>query len=176
MNRPNEEIEKSLNSLGIFTAAGAAVVPQAGAVGVSVEVPINPESFVLPEFSIRTVSRRGVKIDFGNWRIVQRAERHALVFDAIMPIPDGQAPVIPNEPGAVAMTYLDLCWNVGVEEKPDVPPALEIPLASGAIYADLGWYLPSRFVDQLVDSLGKMNDTFMDGALENAVLYGTLKW
>jgi len=178
MLKPDEKLEKSLNSIGIYTLDGAEI-PGTNMLGVEIELPINAiEGFEPPKFSVRTVSPRGIAITFGEWETVIRADdngtEHALLrFKAFMPLPEGIKPSVSRY--MVACSFVDLCWNCGIEPVTDKAPAVDYPIQVGAQYADLGWYMPGRMVDHLVDALGRLNDTFLDGALQDGMLYGTLK-
>jgi hypothetical protein len=72
-----------------------------------------------------------------------------------------------------AMTFQDLCFYSGNEA---IPEGYQVDTFTkqrdGTKLTDLGWLLPSRFVDALVDALGRLNDTMLGGTIGEAILYG----
>jgi len=74
-----------------------------------------------------------------------------------------------------AQTFQDLCFYAGNES---VPEGYQVDTITkqreGTLLADLGWILPSRFVDAVIDALGKVNDSMLAGNMDNAILYGVV--
>lgn len=171
MQRPKPELEKLFNKLGVYTRKELSLPNSSHSITVYLEVPLtDDEKIELADYGIETVSPRGAKIFYGEWSLNSREGKRYLAFNAMMKLPTGIS--LPNNRGDfVVSSFVDLCWNTGVEEVLIAPPDVGLPLAAGAVYQDLGWYLPSRFLDQLIDSLGKLNDCFFEGRLQDAILY-----
>lgn len=165
-----EDIDKQLEKAGItlhepisyryFTYPNVAV---------RVEVAIaNAESIKTPDKNIRIKNKFGAEVFFSDWSIIKRDNQSILTFVVSMaayvnvPIPDNWV-----------VSFGDLCCNNGHEElSPDHTPSVHTNLKPDAHYIDLGWYLPCRFADRLIEALGRANDTFLSGILEDAVIYG----
>lgn len=174
MERPDAIAEKSLNSFGMATFEGSKTLGT-NQVGIQIEIPIaNNPDFTPPDFRVRSQSPRGVVIEFGDWSVLRREDATVLTFAAYMNVPKG-IQVSPVKE-TVAMSFVDLCWNTGIEPLPESqPPIIEFATLPGVKFADIGWYVPGRVLDHMIDALGKLNDTFLDGALQEAVIYGVLQ-
>lgn len=177
MQKPNSNLIKELATIGVHVTDSPSVLQDTNPnkIGVTVEVLLKDvEVTSLPEFGIMTVSKRGVHFCAGNWRTrVTEDQKSLLVFDIYT---YSNSPLI-NESiksyPLIATSFIDLCWSVGVENLAQIEtPDVGTPLNKEAKYDDLGWYLSSRVLDNLIDSLGKINDIFLNGALEEAILYG----
>jgi hypothetical protein len=77
----------------------------------------------------------------------------------------------------VVMTFTDFCWmasdgttkdSVREVTTPVVPDIDGVPVFLG----DLTQVIPSKFADDLLDSLAAMNWGVLEGIMENAVIYG----
>ncbi len=174
MERPNSQLEKDLNGIGIYTLEGTKLEGE-NLYGVWIEIPtISVEGFTAPDFRLRTISPRGVKVDYGEWEIITRDGANILRCAAFMPLPPGVK--VPTQEEVYAQTFMDVCWKVGIEPVEAEVPVPQFALAHAcAGYRDLGWSMPARFIDHFIDSMGKLNDVFFDGALSAAVIYGAIR-
>lgn len=172
MNRPDQALEKALNQLGIYTLDDVIGAPAGAAQQVSVEIPVDPSMpLEPPAFGLRTVSPRGVTMTVSDWSVYERDGFKVLAFKIGTALPEGIKLHIQMAGAPCVFSFTDFCWSTGVEPKPAAAPDMDFKPKPGSEYVDIGWYMPARFADQLIDSLGKLNDTFFDGMLQDALIY-----
>ena len=71
------------------------------------------------------------------------------------------------------MSFLDLCLYAGNEAIPEVyGEDIETKKDPNAVPFDLGWLLPSRFVDAFIPTAGKLDTLILAGNMQQALLYG----
>lgn len=124
------------------------------------------------QWNIEIVNQRGASIVLSDWQVYDDAvsDQRILSFTASMQLPDNVT--LPGNP-EIACAFADLCWFQGNEAvKPEHESEVVTKKHSNVPYNDIGWFLPCRFADRLVDALGKANDTLLSGVLEDAMLYG----
>ncbi len=127
-----------------------------------------------PQFSYSLVTKRGCAIIASDWKFEynQRIEQDELSFIASMRMPDDID--MPEIEYYQAMTFMDLCFYAGNEALPEGHKVDTFTqLYPGSKLTDLGWIYPSRFVDTLIDMLGKLNDVALAGQLQESILYST---
>lgn len=177
MKAPDTELQAKMNKLGVYIQPKEHYSVIAGNAGkflvltAEIGYPLGVD-LDTPDFNIETVNRREVKTTFSNFKITDRDEQKVLSFTIMQRIPD--AIDLPRPPtGMLATTFIDLGWYAGNEAvDPAMVPAVGTKPHADAVFTDLGWYLPSRFVDTLIDAVGKVSSVFLDGAGEEAILYG----
>lgn len=144
------------------------------AIGVIVEtaLPEGSESIKPLNWTIEIVNTRGASVFLCDWRVeLKDSGQRVLSFVAYMRTPKG------FRPGNVriATSFADFGWYHGNEAIPsDYVPEVVTQVAPGVPYGDLGWYLPCRMADRLVDALGKANEWLLSGILEDSIIYGVL--
>lgn len=174
MEKPGLKLEKQFNSIGIFLEEKNSFKPTTKAVGIIVEVGF-PLDTVLEslDFDVVTVNPRGVKTRFTEFDLSERDDQKILAFKAYQELPLGVDVPLTSKP--LATSFVDLCWYTGIEAvNKDLIPSVVTKKQANTESADLGWYLPSRFVDSVINALGKINETFLSGTLEDAILYGPI--
>lgn len=178
MKKPADAIEKEFNDGGVFFLEAQSIVDNSfpgNYVGVSIEIAVmTQEEVTAPDFSVSVINRREVAILFTDWAVFERDGQKILSLSAFQRLPDGIAiPVFPGATTGNYMSFLDLCFFAGNEAIPEVygEDVVTRP-AAGAKAQDLGWTLPSRFVDALIDALGKLDHTMLGGNMQQALLYG----
>lgn len=174
MNRPDNKLESQFNTLGVYTVdkdstKGVRALSLLVQIGFPKEAPLS-----CPDFDIKVRTKRGVETHFTNFDIRDTDTQKVLQFEVVQAIPHDFELMVPTKH---YMTFIDFCWYSGNEMiNDDIIPDVFTELMPGYTKADLGWYLPSRFVDSILNSMGKLNDVFLSGTLEDAILYGpTLK-
>jgi hypothetical protein len=181
MNRPSDALEKEFNDAGIFFLEQKTLSDpffEGSYIGVKVEIAIVNGSAVLtvPDFAFSIVNRRGVAILMTDWQLIDRDDQKLLTFTASQRLPEAEAALIALAPANLAMTFMDLCFYSGNEAIPvDFKVDTNTKLNPEASPADLGWHLPSRYVDSVIDALGKLNDSVLAGNMEEAILYGVVR-
>ncbi len=177
MERPNDELEKEFNKGGIFFLKEKSIKEQEGKfLGVEVELAIPAGTKIsCPDFSFSVLNRREVATLMTDWTLDETGEQRTLRFLAMIRIPDDSSTgsLRYYMPGNVAQTFLDLCFYAGNEA---LPEGREVDTytkqRADTKLRDLGWVLPSRYVDTVIDALGKMNDAVLSGMLRESILYG----
>jgi hypothetical protein len=180
MQKPNQELEAEFNKSGIFFLPEKRLsqIWKQGEryIGVQVDIDVLPDNPVsVPDFSFDVRTKRGVSVLFTDWGKLQLADRQRLSFDVWVRCPDDTAALfeagLPLKP--VGMTFQDLCFYVGNEAIPETfGQDVFTQMRPDATKADLGWLMPVRLADPLIDSLGKMNDAVLAGMLQESILYG----
>lgn len=174
MNRPDKDLEKDLNSVGVFVEDKRDDIPKdATYLSVHVEVGFeNAEELSVPDFDIMIINKRGVKSYFTSFRLIERGNQKVVLFEAYQKAPDDY-PLHGNFSKLYVSSYVDLCWNLGNSAvQSDLLPSVVTEIKEGATYVDMGWVLPSRYVDSMTNALGVLNNTIMSGTLVDALLYG----
>lgn len=170
MIKPDKQLEADFNKIGVFimdkgTVKGERLLTLLVQVGFPKSTEISA-----PEFDIKVMTKRGVCTYFRDFQLLETEAQTIFQFETCQVIPDDlNLPV--NSPNL--MSFVDFCWYAGNEPvNADLIPDVFTVKMPNYKSGDLGWYLPSRFVDSVISSLGKLNDVFLSGTLEDAILYG----
>lgn len=161
-----------LKAQGIVPQDKLSIKDMSGRIAVQIEVLLPEDSQAKPlDFNIDVLGTRDTPITFSDFDIGVRANgQRTLSFYASMKLPEGRR--LPNTP-VVATSFTDFCWFSGNENlKPDHTPEVETKVTGGFNYGDIGWSLPCRFADRLLDALGTANDFILEGILQDAIIYG----
>lgn len=143
-------------------------------IGVIVEVLLPEDSQAKAlDFNIDVLGNRGVAVTLSDFDIDRENGQRTIKFYASMQIPKNLDLTYLNKQEAFVTSFTDFCWYAGNENvDPTHTPEVETLLTPGVIYADLGWQLPCRFADRLLDALGIANDWLFEGVLQDAIIYG----
>jgi hypothetical protein len=166
-----EEIKK-MSSQGIFPQDKLSFEDMLHRrIAVRVEVMLPEKADVKPlNWNVEVMNKRGCSVILSDWGVDQVGEQKVLTFTVSMPLPDN---VVLDQPNRSATSFADLCWLQGNEAiAPTHAPDVTTKVRDSHGYNDLGWFLPCRFADRLIDALGKANDFFLSGVLEDALIYG----
>jgi hypothetical protein len=182
VNKPDKQIEAKFNAAGLYFFDKESFYDRKDfqKIGCVVEIGALPDAqFIELDFMLTFKGRRGVVMSFTDWKVEDRGDQKILSFIAWQKIPNGTFPGVRDVSGVEAPLYLsfvDLCWLAGnMEVELDLAPSVFTKVRDGDVrQADLGWHLPSRFVDPLIDGLGRLNDYVLSGTLEDAILYGPI--
>lgn len=173
----NQDLEVELKKLGVFLEPKSPflVDPRDNLVGVRVEIAVLPGTkFDPPKFNIITVSKRGVRTTVSDFLLIETPQGPKLTFLAYQQMPQGTTPPL-EKTKHIATTFIDLCWFQGNEAvDPAYVPSVKTPIAPNAMKEDLGWYMPARFLDSFIDSLWRVNEVFLAGLLDDAIVYGII--
>lgn len=176
--RVPDAVEKQFNDDGIFFLESKSLwdvfKKDEKFIFVTMEMRI-PETTTIPEidFSYSVVNRRDVAIVFSNFTIVKRDGHPHLQFLVATRIPDTAALETFQTLPPVGMSFIDFCFYSGNEAIPenyadDVYSIFDTLKRK----EDLGWYLPIRFCDPLIEALDKMNNSVFAGMLQDSIMYG----
>lgn len=175
MDKLDEKLEQDLAKIGIYIEPKLPFItdPRKGLIGVRIEIGADNMTSEPPEFNITAVNKRGVRTTISDFMLVETPQGRKFTFLAYQQLPDDCRPPLTTE--HVATSFVDLCYFQGNEAvDPNYIPPVSTKIAPNAVKKDLGWYLPSRFVDTIIDALGKVNEVFLSGFLEEAILYGII--
>lgn len=175
MKKPDSALEKQFNAGGIFFLPSTSIFNggfEAGlyiGVGIEIAIPVESGELSVPEFSFSVVSKRGVALLFTDWNVLERNGIRHLAFSAWL-----RSPQDLNFGGPIiGMPFMDLCFYTGNEAIPeDFASDVSTVMREDAAKGDLGWAIPSRLTDHLVESLGKLNASVLSGLLQDAIVYG----
>jgi hypothetical protein len=177
MKKPTDALEKEFNDGGVFFLEERSIdqIRKPGEKWLSVAVHIavmSTQGVTAPEFSYSLLNRRGLSMIASDWHFGrdEDTEQDVLSFVVSMRVPD--AIELPEISDDLAMTFTDLCFYAGNEAIPENYDADTFTkLKANYKMTDLGWVLPSRYVDYLIDALGKLNDCALGGNMKEAILY-----
>lgn len=177
MNKPKAEVEKQFNANGIYFSDNESFgdARPFAKIGVLVEALVLGDAKLIEiDFMTTVKGAQGSVISFTDWKVTERDGQKLLQFMAWTPVPAGTFDQLPSE-GDRYTSFWDLCRMQGQEviDKAAVPH-VELKPDPRYVNADLGWHLPCRVVDPLINGLGKLNDFMLSGILEDALLYGPL--
>lgn len=177
MKKPIDNVESKLNEAGVFTQPKKSFADdnEGHLLGITIEVgyPLGTE-IEAPDFNILTANRRGVRSFFSDFKVEDKYGQRILSFIAYQRIPDAIS-LPAGTSHLIATSFIDLCWYSGNEAvDATMTPTCGTEKNPKSVTSDLGWYLPSRFVDTMIDALGRISTVFLDGAIEEAILYGVL--
>lgn len=168
--------EIELNKLGIYRVEerGIEQIRESGErwMGVAVHIALVLNEFKAPDHSFVVKNKRDLSMVITNWHFGtdEDTEQQVLSFTAWMRLPD--AIVMTDIPPGLCQTFTDMCFYAGAEA---LPENFEVDVftkpVTGATLTDLGWYLPCRMVDYLVDALGVMNDVALGSNMDQALIY-----
>ncbi len=142
------------------------------AIGVVVETMVPESATIQPfDFNIEVLNKRGVGLIVSNFGIEHLNNQKIFSFLVSMRLPEGISHSIQEFP--MVTSFSDFCWFHG-NEKLDTKhtPETSTEVDRAYNYGDLGWVIPCRFADRLIDTLGMLNDFLLEGVLENALIYG----
>lgn len=173
-NKPDSKSEAELNKLGVFIDEAKKDVPRDDnylAIYVEIGFPENTE-LDTPEFDVIIANPRGVKTRFSAFNVSTRGDQKIFSFVAYQNTPDN-VPVHGNYEETYYTSYLDMCWKLGTNKIDDsVIPSVHTNPKEGAKHVDLGWVLPSRYVDSITNALGVLNNVILSGTMIDALIYG----
>lgn len=177
MKRPTDALEKEFNAGGVFflteTSLGEIKAKEGGKwLSLKVDIAVMAHEVTVPDFSFSLVNKRGVAIIASDWQCSEDSDREQkiLSFTVSQRYPDEVK--ISEYPSNLCMSFMDLCFYAGNEALPEgFSPDTFTKMNKKVSPADLGWYLPSRFIDSLIDALGKLNDAVLAGQMQEALLY-----
>lgn len=176
MNKPDAKLESELNKLNLYFLDERSIIDpkfEGNYVGVAVEIAVMVDALpASPEFSVSRISPRGCTTLFTDWQFIERDGQKLLTFQAWQRIPTGTPSPLG---GQFVMSYMDLCYYAGNEAVPETYGD-DVITKVRADYkpTDLGWIVPGRFTDALVDALHDLDNTMLGGNAEHALLYGPL--
>lgn len=164
-----------LQKLGVYVEDPSSFVmdQRKGLIGIRVEISVAKDLVDFPKFNVTVVNKRGVRTTVSDFLLIDTEQGKKLTFLAYQQLPEGTRPPLTDK--YIATSFVDLCYFQGNEAvDPNYLPPVMTPVAPNALKEDLGWYLPSRFVDTIIDALGKVNEIFLSGLLDEAILYGVV--
>lgn len=173
----DEALEKEFNSVGIHFLKEKSISDFAGEyVGLAVELAIPNESkLTVPDFTFSILNKREVAVLATDWKEKRRNEQRLLTFKIYVRCPKDAATLAAVGLSNLAMPFLDFCFYAGNEAIPETfGEDVLTKFRDDAIKGDLGWTMPVRFADPVIDALGKLNDTVLGGMMQEAILYGML--
>lgn len=174
MEKPNKKLESDLKKIGVFIEDKRLDIPKdANYLSLHVEIGFPLDTQIeAPDFDVMILNERGVKTWCSAFRVIERGEQKIFAFEAYQQAPDN-VPLSGNYKEAYYTSYLDLCWKMGNNKIDDsvIPSVTTTPL-EGAKHIDLGWVLPSRFVDSVTVALGVLNTTILSNTIVDAIVYG----
>jgi hypothetical protein len=174
MERPDKKLEKEFEKLGVFIEPRREDIPKdANYLSVHVEIGFPLDTIIdAPDFDVRIRNQRGVDTWFSNFNIVTREQQKVFTFEAYQQTPDN-IPLHGNFSELFYTSYLDLCWKLGNNKIDDtiIPSVLTEPVPN-AHHVDMGWILPSRYVDSVTAALGMLNNTILSNTMIEALVYG----
>ncbi len=174
MQRPDKQLETDLKKIGVFIQDKRSEIPNDGNyLCVHVEIGFPLDTLIdAPDFDVMILNDRGVKTWFGDFRVSARDDQKMFMFETYQQAPDN-VPLSGNYSNMYYTTYLDLCWKLGNNKIDEtVIPSVFTAPKEGAKHIDLGWVLPSRFVDSVTVALGHLNTTILSDTIVDALVYG----
>lgn len=174
MERPDKKLETDFKKIGVFIQDKREDIPNdASYLSVHVEIGFPIDTAIeAPDFDVMILNERGVKTWFSGFRVIDRNEQKVFMFETYQQAPDN-IPLVGNYSSLYYTTYLDLCWKLGNNKIDDsVIPSVITEPKEGAKHVDLGWVLPSRFVDSVTNALGVLNTTILSNTIVDALVYG----
>lgn len=81
-------------------------------------------------------------------------------------------PGLTNDNVCIGTNFPDLCWYHAEGTTPLTADEVETKFRSGVNMGDLTWYLPSRVVDNLIEIMHTMNQSFLQGLMQDTICYG----
>jgi hypothetical protein len=176
-NQTLDPVEKEFIDAGVFFLEKNSIEDpsyEGRYCGVLVEIAVHGDRVVdVPEFGFSVVNKkRGTAILATDFNLGERDGKKILSFRASMRVPDG-VPLPENS--NYYMSFLDLCFYAGNEAIPEYyGEDITTPLPENGKPIDLGWVLSSRFIDTVIDALGKLDAKVLGGNMQNALLTGPL--
>lgn len=174
MQKPDLKSQDDFKSIGFFFEEKNSFKPKNKALGVLIEIgfPLDTQIESL-DFDVVTVNPRGVRTVFTEFQLSEVNQQKLLSFKAFQEAPEKIS--FKTEDPMLATSFIDLCWYTGVEAvDPNLIPTVVTKVKDSTYRCDLGWFLPSRFVDSAINALGKLNEVFLSGTLEDAIVYGPI--
>jgi hypothetical protein len=74
----------------------------------------------------------------------------------------------------VCTTFPDFCWLLSNGTTAATKLEVQTKIREEALLGDLTWVLPSKFADDLIEVMHCLNMEVLEGALQDAVLYGPI--
>lgn len=174
MERPDKKLETDLKKIGVFIQERREEIPKnANYLSVHVEIGFPSDTEIgVPDFDVMILNERGIKTWCSAFRIIARGDQKIFSFEAYQEAPDN-VPLSGNYSKLYYTSYIDLCWKLGNNKIDEsiIPPVVTEP-KEGAQHIDLGWVLPSRFVDSITNALGVLNTTILSNTMIEALVYG----
>ena len=74
--------------------------------------------------------------------------------------------------GPVGTNFPDLCWYHAEGTTPLTKDEVMTEFREGYTMGDLNWYLPSRMVDNFIELMHTLNQSFLEGLMQDTICYG----
>jgi hypothetical protein len=74
----------------------------------------------------------------------------------------------------IATTFPDFCWMHAEGTTPLTVGEVRTKIREDAELGDLTWHLPSKFADDLIETMHCLNLDILEGVLQDSVLYGPI--
>lgn len=75
-------------------------------------------------------------------------------------------------PKPFGTNFPDLCWYHAEGTTDLTKDEVETKFRDDAIMADLTWFLPSRMVDNFIEIMHTLNQSFLQGLMQDTICYG----
>lgn len=96
-----------------------------------------------------------------------------LTLDLIQPCPEQIAELYSNfNFKTVGTTFMDFCWYHSSGTTEASADEIDTPFRENAEKGDLTWWMPVHACDNLVEVLHVLNQSFLEGILEESIIYG----
>lgn len=141
-------------------------------VHVSIDLAIGDAMKEAPKFGVKVCNIATARdVYFSDFSLRDLHGVQTLNFAAHMLVPERLVDLVARREGAlIGCSFLDLCFG-SAQELQTLDTDTVTPVRPDVAYGDIGWVIPSRFLDTLIDACGKLNDTLFDGALRESMLY-----
>lgn len=174
MQKPNKELQDDFKKIGITILDKIKDIPSdSNYLSLHVEIGF-PEGTDIgsPDFDVMFQNKRGTKTYFSDFRTVIRESQLIFMFETYQEVPNN-IPIYNNLTDIHFCSFSELCLPLGNNAiDSSLAPSVQTIKKDNAKHVDLGWLLPSRFVDTVAEALGMLNNTILSGTLVEALVYG----
>lgn len=170
-----KEFQEEMNELGVFFVSMDEVKGKFGmGIEVDLDTSVDYSDLVDQGLVMQKLTKRKDSLYIVFKEYNKEAQR--LTFMVAAPIGENVFKFYTSseDQPVVGTTFPDFCWYHSEGTTPDTALEVETKFRNGALMGDLTWYLPSRFADNLIEIMHTLNQSFLEGLMQDTIIYGPL--
>lgn len=123
---------------------------------------------------LRRHTKRGAPVDMvlSEYTTEKDQELGRLTFSIYIPCNEKAVPMIEAVKEQVGTTFPDLAWLFSEGTTEQSVGEVETQFREMAVKGDLTWLVPCHVIEDLIEVMHVLNQSFLEGILEDAIIYG----
>ena len=165
-----EAFEKEVKEIGLQFVSSEEVERPHLMMEVDIDTEVDYSKLVEHDMVMKRMTKRNEPV----YVKLARYEEKTLTLQVLQPCPEGVVKMYDSwEDKPVGTTFMDFCWYHSEGSNDSTLDEIETKFREdNAQPGNLTWYLPVHACDNLVEVLHVLNQSFLEGILEDSIIYG----